>query len=83
MAYAADSQYMYIFGGQDLNKGLFNNLWRINLYNLQSDKNIKSVHWEELHTKGDSPPNMSHCCMFVHQSKVYVFGGSKEPPSIF
>ena len=42
MGYAADSQYLYIFGGQDLNKGLFNDLWRINLHNMR-EENIKKV----------------------------------------
>ena len=31
MGYAADQQYMYIFGGQDLNSGILDSIWRINL----------------------------------------------------
>ena len=31
MGYAADNQYLYILGGQDLNKGIYSDLWRLNL----------------------------------------------------
>ena len=31
MGYAIAAQYLYILGGQDLNKGLYNSCWRINM----------------------------------------------------
>ena len=31
MGYVVAGQYFYILGGQDLNKGLYNSCWRINL----------------------------------------------------
>ena len=31
MGFASDSQFLYILGGQDLNRGIYNDLWRLNL----------------------------------------------------
>lgn len=74
MGYCADSHYFYILGGQDLNKGLFNTLWRISLQAIRD--NIKNAVWEELENRGEPPKCISHCCMFVYQGKLFVFGGS-------
>ena len=44
MGYAEDGHYFYILGGQDLNYGLYNSLWRINLQTVRD--NIKNAGWE-------------------------------------
>ena len=74
MGYATDSMYFYILGGQDLNKGLFNTIWRINLQSVRD--NVKHAFWEEVVARGEPPRRISHCCMFVYQSKIFVFGGA-------
>ena len=74
MGYCVDSQYFYILGGQDLNKGIFNTLYRINLQTVRD--NVRNAGWEEIITRGDLPIRISHCCMFIFQSKIFVFGGT-------
>ena len=63
-------------GGQDLNYGLYNSIWRISLQAIR-DK-IHEASWELIQARGDPPKGCSHCCMFVFQGKIFLFGGSRE-----
>ena len=69
---------MYILGGQDLNKGLYNSLWRINMHTVRD--HVNQATWEKVQFRGDAPRAISHSCMFVYDSKIYVFdiNGSGE-----
>ena len=44
MGHVSDGQYLYILGGQDLNHGLYNSLWRINIQYVKDD--ITKAAWE-------------------------------------
>ena len=63
MGYATDGQYFYVYGGQDLNKGFFDELWRLNMLTVRD--NIKSASWELMETRGDAPHPTTFHCMFV------------------
>lgn len=76
MGYCTDGIYFYILGGQDLNTGLKSSLWRINMATVRD--NIKNAGWEEVTCRGDPMKNVSHCCIFAHQSKIFVFGGAHD-----
>ena len=77
MGYAvSDTQYLYILGGQDLNKGIHNDLWRLNLQTVRD--NIRNAQWEQVIARGDPPKQISHCCCFIYQSKLFVFGGTQD-----
>lgn len=53
MGFASDSQFLYILGGQDLNKGIYNDLWRLNLQAVRD--NIRNAQWEQIFARGDPP----------------------------
>ena len=46
MGYAISGSWMYILGGQDLNKGLYNSLWRINLQTVRD--HVNNAQWEQI-----------------------------------
>ena len=64
MGSASDGQYLYILGGQDLNHGLYNSLWRINIQYVKDD--ITKAAWELIQVRGEPPKGVSHCSMFVN-----------------
>ena len=63
-------------GGQDLNVGIHDSVWRINLHAVRD--NIRNAVWEQIHPRGDPVIRVSHFAMFVYQSKIFVFGGVNE-----
>ena len=79
MGYAVANQYLYILGGQDLNKGLYNSCWRINLATVRDHVNLAA--WEKVQYRGgDSPKAISNSCMFVHNSKIFIYDINGEDP---
>ena len=79
MGYAADNQYFYIMGGQDLNVGIHDSVWRISMPAVRD--NIRNAQWEQVEVRGEPPMRISHFAMFVYQSKIFVFGGVKATVS--
>jgi hypothetical protein len=51
---------MYIFGGNDINQGQLNNLWRFNLSAIGDCKSTSGIPnhmvWESVQTSGDKKP---------------------------
>jgi hypothetical protein len=51
---------MYIFGGNDINQGQLNNLWRFNLSAIGDCKSTSGIKdhmiWESVQTSGDKKP---------------------------
>jgi hypothetical protein len=73
---------LYVFGGKDIGIGHLNNLWSINLSDLdpfvvgESEYHPNSE-WELIETMGkDQPPPMSHHSSVEYNGKMYLFGGS-------
>lgn len=66
--------YLYIYGGYDVNTGILNDFWRLNV-----NDPVDYV-WENL-TNLDDPnypgPRERHQC-FVYENKLYIFGGLKH-----
>lgn len=71
MCYAASGPHFFILGGQDLNKGVYNSLWRLNLQTVRD--NVRQAQWEELYTRGEIPYGISHGCMFIYENKLFLF----------
>jgi hypothetical protein len=71
--------YMYVFGGQDLKEGSVNSTWKINIQSIveQCTQGVTNVvaEWEHLNCKGTIPGPMSHHSAFVHENKLYCYGG--------
>ena len=76
---AAHNGFMYVFGGQDLKEGSVNSTWKIDVESIvhQSGQGLNSVRaeWEFLNCKGTIPEPMSHHSSFVHENKLYCYGG--------
>ena len=75
--------FLYVFGGKDIGIGHLNNLWRIDLNDLQEFINGESEYqinpeWQLVETSGAKPTAMSHQSSVVFQGKMYNFGGSTK-----
>lgn len=74
---------MFIFGGHDIREGSLDNLWMIDLSNLEdldkeSFEQDQSFQWKQIFTQGAVKPDaISHHTSVVHKDKMYMFGGSK------
>ena len=70
---------MYVFGGQDLKVGSVNTTWKVDIESIvrQSSQGQVNVNaeWEYLNVKGTVPEPMSHHSSFVHDDKLYCYGG--------
>lgn len=68
---------MFIFGGQDENS--ISSIWRLDLQQInkasQGGKNNIYVNWEQIKIRGKEPEPMTHHTSFVHNNKIYCYGG--------
>ena len=70
---------LYIFGGQDLKEGTYNNLWRLPLNHIMEGG---ATSWEKVtNMTGKAPPPISHHSGFLYKDTLYVFGGLVEGDS--
>ena len=71
-----------MFGGKDIGIGHLNNLWCMNLQNLDRFVSGETEYhpnseWELIETSGiNKPPPMSNHTSVEYQGKMYLFGGS-------
>jgi hypothetical protein len=70
---------MYVFGGQDLKEGSVNSTWKIDVKSIvdqsNSGSNVVRAEWEHVNCKGTMPEPMSHHSAFIHDDKLYCYGG--------
>ena len=76
---AVHNGYMYVFGGQDLKEGSVNSTWKIDVKSIvdqsNSGSNVVRAEWEHVNCKGTMPEPMSHHSAFIHDDKLYCYGG--------
>lgn len=69
----------YIHGGRDLKEGALDNMWRINLNDLNVLANDVSygLQWELVQQKGNGPKKISHHTIAIDSSsnKAVLVGG--------
>ena len=65
-------EYLYVFGGQDLKEGAYNNLWRLN---IKAVLDGGTSNWEQITTTGNEPKPTSHLQGFVSDKRFYFYGG--------
>lgn len=64
--------YLYVYGGMDINEGKMTDLHRINLNNFDSPK------WEEIRTLGVLPERLSGQSGVLVNNLFYMLGGENE-----
>lgn len=85
--------WLFVFGGQDIKEGLFNEMWKLNLDNfikyeereldeheLDTVTRDRSLEWQpvEQHGGHEAPGKLAHHKACIHNQCMYVFGGIKE-----
>jgi hypothetical protein len=75
------NNYLYIHGGRDLKEGALDNMWRINISEVQrlQHDNSNDVQWELITTKGAGPKSISHHqCICVDDRMILIGGQSGD-----
>jgi hypothetical protein len=75
---------LFVYGGKDLQIGYMDNLWCIDLRDLQEfvpgqGEYQANPQWEQIKINGTTkPPALSNHSSVVYKNKMYLFGGSSN-----
>lgn len=63
---------LVIYGGQDITVGVFNDLWLLNIDNI----NPQNEHWYNIIATGDYPGPLCRHSAVVYNEEIYIYGGT-------
>lgn len=83
MNYSSFLFRLYVYGGKDIQIGYYDNLWCIDLRDLQEFLPGQSEYqinpqWECMKVTGSKPPALSNHSSVVYKTRMYLFGGSSK-----